>query len=617
MPLPQLKMSQKGVLLVAIPLCLLCVFYFGLKLRLNAVRQQMAEAERRMSIVSAINNLEVKSFFAFQSLLQLKMHGKVEERMALNEFLQTLDKDAAALINTLRDDEHEGANAARIQRTYTLFMTAFKKSNFNPNAEDEVGSILRNIDENQKFLNTASVFFTALSEVAKVEQAAELDSRNRLQSSRKALEAWVDVVVLSTLAITIVTSVQFFRGTVRNLMRVKENAWLFQQGKELLAPIETSDEIGEVDRVFHNMALTIRRAQDRDSHMMKLLQESKERLDTLLNNLPIAVIVTSPEGLIESLNPAAVELFEYSPQELKNKPLDTLFPSDASGATVLENLKELSMTALEAISKNQDAIYTEVQKKNFAASDGERVLVAALDVSERHNLERMTKDFYAMVSHDIRSPLNAIDNSLQIALSNKYGVLNQDLAERLGGARRNIAQLMALVNKLLELEKLESVSELVMVPVALDEVLEDAFELYARQLEEKHMTYEKHAESVKVLGDRQYLLQVVSNLIANAIKYSPERSHLYLKAYSIDGFVEFFVRDQGPGVPREMRTAVFERFRQLPQSGTSQQGFGLGLAICKQIVERHGGTIGVRSVDGIDSSAQGSEFWVRFKRYDG
>jgi PAS domain S-box-containing protein len=611
--MPQLKLSQKGVLLVAIPLCLLCVFYFGLKLRLNAVRQQMSEEEHRMSIVSSINNLQVKSFFAFQSLLQLKMHGKLEERMALNEFMQMLTRDATALVASLRSDDHDEANAIRLERAFNVFMTAFKKSNFNPNAEDEVGSILRNIDENQKFLNTASVFFTALSEVAKVEQGAEFDSHARLQLSRKALETWVDVVVMSTFAITLVTSVQFFRGTVRNLMKVKENAWRFQQGKELLKPIGTSDEIGEVDRVFHDMAYTITRAQERDNQNIRLLQESKERLDTLLNNLPIAVLVTNPEGSIETLNPAAISLFEYSLSELKNKPLDTIFPSGGSSKTILKNLKEASMMPLEAISKNQEAIYTEVQKKNFHSSDGERVLVAALDVSERHNLERMTKDFYAMVSHDIRSPLNAIDNSLQIALSHKYGALNQDMEERLAGARRNIAQLMALVNKLLELEKLESVSEMSMEPVALDEVLSDAYELYSRQMEAKQVACEKVCDKVKVRGDRQYILQVFSNLLANATKYSPDQSQLLLRTHAVDDYGEFFVRDEGPGVPREMRSEIFERFRQMPQTGSGQQGFGLGLAICKQIVERHGGAIGVRNRG---DGAQGSEFWVRFKRYD-
>ena len=633
---PHLKLSQKGVLLVAIPLCLLCVFYFGVKLRLNAVRQQMAEAEKRMSIVSSVNNLEVKSFFAFQSLLQLKMHGKEQERASLKQFMENLDRDATSLVDILRNQEHDTVNAVRIEKTFRSFMIAFRKSDFNPNPENEVGSILRNIDENQRFLATASVFFESLSAVAKVEQAAELESRSRLQSSQKSLETWVDVVVLSTLAVTLFTSVQFFRGTVKNLSKLKENALRFVGNKELLEAIGSPDEIGEVDRVFHEMVVTIRAAQTRDSYMMKLLQESKERLDVLLNNLPIAVIVTDVRGKIESINPAAAALFEYTPLELKNKPLEMLFPAgtrtagtasiasaEATSSTsapptaLIDQLPELTMTPLEALGKNQDAIFTEVQKKSFSGGDGDRVLVAALDVSERHVLEKLTKDFYAMVSHDIRSPLNAIDGTLEIALSKKYGTVSQELAERLSGARRNIAQLMALVNKLLELEKLEGPVKLALEDVDLRDVVDNVLELFTRQLETKKLTVDKELKQLLVRGDKQYIVQVVSNLLGNAIKYSPESGHILIKLEAIESQAELIVRDQGPGVPKDMREAIFERFKQIPFAGNTEQGFGLGLAICKQIVEKHGGSIGVRNVVSAEEpSGRGSEFWVRFNMHD-
>ena len=289
---PHLNLSQKGVLLVAVPLCLLCVFYFGLKMRLNAVRQHMNEVEKRMAIVSNISNVELKAFFAFQSLLQLKMHGKLQERESLNKFLVNLQSDETRLVTVLRNEDDNPLTASDIENKFRKFMLAFRRSDFNPDAENEVGSIIRSLDENQKFLTTAGTFFEALSNVARIEQLAADDSRSKLQNSRRDLETWIDFVVLGTLAITVFTSVQFFRRTVNNLMRLKENAWRFSENRELLEALGTTDEVGDVDRVFHQMVATIKAAQARDNYVMKLLQESKERLDVVLNNLPIAVIVT-------------------------------------------------------------------------------------------------------------------------------------------------------------------------------------------------------------------------------------------------------------------------------------------------------------------------------------
>jgi PAS domain S-box-containing protein len=610
---PHLNLSQKGVLLVAVPLCLLCIFYFGLKLRLNAVRQHMTEVEKRMSIVSSISNVELKSFFAFQSLMQLKLHGKVQERVALNEFLINLQRDESRLVSTLRNQEQNPLTADEIEMKFRVFMTAFQKSNFNPNASDEVGSIIRSLDENQRFLTSAGTFFEALSKVAGIEQVAADDSRTRLQSSRRDLETWIDFVVLGTLALTVFTSVQFFRGTVKNLMRLKENSWRFVDGKELLGQLGTNDEIGEVDRVFHEMVSTIRASQERDSYVMKLLQESKERVDIVLTNLPIAVVMTDASGKIESINPAAAALFEYSASELTGGSIEILFPGKVNERLLIDQLQDLSPQQFEAEAKNKDLIFTEVQKKTIESLDGDNVLFAVMDISERRALERLTKDFYAMVSHDIRSPLNAIDNTLEIALGKKYGSVSQELAERLSAARRNISRLLELVNKLLVIEKLEGTLDFALVKVELDQVVESALELYKQKLEIRHIAVERHFVPVSVCADRQYLMQVTSNLIDNAVKYSPLNGRIIIGLSCADGFGEMTIRDSGPGIPKEMRTYIFERFKQVP-SGSGVQGFGLGLAICKQIVEKHGGSIGVRSV--ASQLENDCEFWVKFRLYD-
>ena len=253
-------------------------------------------------------------------------------------------------------------------------------------------------------------------------------------------------------------------------------------------------------------------------------------------------------------------------------------------------------------------------------------MFAITDVSERRNLERLTKDFLCDgQSHDIRSPLHAIDNTLEIALSKKYGSLGVELSERLSGARAQYnPACSSWLNKLLVIEKLEGAVEFDLVKVEFSEAIEGALDLYKQKIESRHLNIEVDCKSVYVLADKQYLMQVTSNLLENAIKYSPEGSRILLNLTVVDDFAELAIRDQGPGVTRDMREAIFDRFRQAPSSAAAAHGFGLGLAICKQIVEKHGGTIGVRdvpsNVDGwarsdIDGAGKGCEFWVRFKLY--
>jgi len=188
------------------------------------------------------------------------------------------------------------------------------------------------------------------------------------------------------------------------------------------------------------------------------------------------------------------------------------------------------------------------------------------------------------------------------------GDLNETGKERTQVAKRSITRLVALINDLLDLERLRCGEvSLNKQSIDLNDVVKQSIDSVKSFAENHKVALEAQKIDAKVNADSARLVQVLVNLISNAVKFSPENSKVSVAACTVDGFVELQVQDQGRGVPEHLQEAIFDRFKQVKTSdATEKGGTGLGLAICRSLVEQHQGTIGVRSKDG-----EGSTFWFR------
>jgi two-component system, OmpR family, sensor histidine kinase VicK len=168
-----------------------------------------------------------------------------------------------------------------------------------------------------------------------------------------------------------------------------------------------------------------------------------------------------------------------------------------------------------------------------------------------------------------------------------------------------------LINDLLDYEQMQS-GQLRIQKTELkgSDVVTDAVASLEGFAKQQGVVIQVHCdESARFLGDRDRLLQVTSNLLANAIKFSPENGTVKVSIETSEDDVLVCVADEGPGIPKEEQEVVFDKFAQGNLHSSRQRGSGLGLAICKKIVELHGGTIGVKSENG-----SGSEFWLRWRK---
>lgn len=210
------------------------------------------------------------------------------------------------------------------------------------------------------------------------------------------------------------------------------------------------------------------------------------------------------------------------------------------------------------------------------------------------------REFIANASHELRSPLTAIQTSVEVCLDKtrseeEYRDLLETVSEQCEFLRR-------LVNQLLDLAETETTTTLSSTEFDLGELVDRCVSVFSGVADEKRLSVEFRNESDQTItGDRQKLMLVVNNLIDNAIKYSRPGGTIHIKLEDVDDRVRFTVLDNGPGVPNQMLERIFDRFFQVDQSRKrdSARGNGLGLSICKSVIELHRGRIRAKNAGGL------------------
>ncbi len=233
------------------------------------------------------------------------------------------------------------------------------------------------------------------------------------------------------------------------------------------------------------------------------------------------------------------------------------------------------------------------------------IVVAFEDVTERRRLDRMKDEFISTVSHELRTPLTSLRAALGLIAGGVLDKRPEKLAQMLDVAIGNCDRLVRLVNDILDFERIGSGR----IPLHRDranvvDLLRRAADLQQSSASRSNISFRIDAQPLDLWVDADRMLQTLTNLIGNAVKFSPEGSEIRLGARATgDDEAMLEVEDHGRGIPREKLEIIFERFQQVDASDSrSRGGTGLGLAICRAIVEQHGGTIWAESTPGAGST---------------
>jgi len=339
--------------------------------------------------------------------------------------------------------------------------------------------------------------------------------------------------------------------------------------------------------------------------------------DSILESVGDGIYGTDLEGRVTIINPAAAEMLGYKVHELLGQDMHVLTHHTRADGTPLsldECMVRQSLMTEQTIRVSDEIFWrkdgTSIPVEYVARpqiTDGKPVgvVVAFTDVTERRALDRMKDEFISTVSHELRTPLTALRAALGLVSSGTLESKPEKMKQMVEIALGNTDRLVRLVNDILDLERIGSgKAQLHSTMSSAEDLLRRAAELQQAAAAKAHIQFAIQAEGVQIWADPDRVLQMLTNLIGNAIKFSPNGGEIHLVARNLSGDeARIEVHDQGRGIPEDKLEVIFERFQQVDASDSrAMGGTGLGLAICRSIVAQHGGRIWAESAPGRGAS---------------
>jgi len=369
-----------------------------------------------------------------------------------------------------------------------------------------------------------------------------------------------------------------------------------------VVPVGTRDELGALADAFNKLAGKLRAYRQVTSDQ---ILQARQMTETTFSAFPDPIVALSPEGVIDFANPAAITLFHKIgsegclPEAVQRRAEAILTGGPDYLPTSFENIVVLRVEDKEV------ALMPRIVGMRDEAGSVYGAAVILQDVTRLRLLDEVKTNLVSTVSHELKTPLTSVRMSLYLLLEERIGSLNPKQTELLLAAREDSERLLEMINDLLDLAKLESgklqLNREDIGAAGLVQMVSAELAAFAESHGSKiAMAIEPELANIHV--DLRQISYVFTNLVTNAVKHSQRGETVTLAVRNQDGMIRFSVIDQGPGIPLEFQSRIFERFFRVP--GESTGGAGLGLAIAKEIIHAHGGHIGLNSRPG-----EGCEFY--------
>lgn len=378
------------------------------------------------------------------------------------------------------------------------------------------------------------------------------------------------------------------------------------------------ESISDARGIPIRMAGTIMDITERKQSADDLMRANAQR-QAILDGANYSIISTDTSGLIQTFSAGAEQLLGYTSAEMVGKHTLEFIHDDQEVVLATQRLsRELKIPvepgfevfvsrSRQGIPDEQEWTYIDKQGRHIPVSlsvtalrDNENNVIGFLgiasDISERKKIERMKDEFISTVSHELRTPLTSIRGSLGLLKGGAIEELSEQTSYLVNIAYNNCERLLLLINDILDMSKIESGKmKFNFQALNVDQFLQQAAADNQAYGSQHQVRYEviKPLPGVKIFGDQDRLMQVMSNLLSNAAKFSHQDGVVELGAVQRGTTVRISVTDRGCGIPKEFQSKIFDRFSQADGSSTRKVGgTGLGLNISKAIVESHGGYIG-------------------------
>ncbi len=350
-----------------------------------------------------------------------------------------------------------------------------------------------------------------------------------------------------------------------------------------------------------------------DKKVKQAISESIEKERLIADQAAEVICSISDNYKFVAVNPIVYEQWGYPPAGLIGKELlRYIYQEDRQRfLQALEKCRAQGNVATENRLATSEGDLMDLEWAIEWSESSSTFFCIARNICDRKNLERAKQEFISMISHDLRSPLNAVMlvlERLELNLKERNDP-DKQLFVMIDNAGRSLARVLRLIEQMLDLDRLEAGKlTLEQGEISINELFEDVYKTAEPLASKKGILIEVKGSQSRVFVDRDRMIQVLLNLLANAIKFTDSGKRVRLAAEDGPDYLLISVEDQGRGIPLANRKSIFDRFKQV-RSEDASSGSGLGLPICRLLLEAHHSNLELESVEG-----RGSKFYFKIPR---
>jgi two-component system phosphate regulon sensor histidine kinase PhoR len=336
----------------------------------------------------------------------------------------------------------------------------------------------------------------------------------------------------------------------------------------------------------------------------------RSRFATIVESANEGIVVVDPDGIVSDINPAACRLFDTDVATATGHPAADLGMFTEAELRMLPRQFRADDPQPLVRQRADRVLSAIISPLRTAESHGERTgsVWVLRDVTELARIDEMKNEFISVVSHELRTPLTAIKGFTDLILEGEAGDISDEQRTFLGIVQSNSDRLVALINDMLDISRIESGRiSLDVDEISLPHAIQRSLATLHPLIDEKHLSVQTELDenAPVVVADEARLLQIMTNLISNACKCTPQNGWITVRTEAHEGQVAISVSDTGMGIPPDALPQVFSKFYRVDQPGSREiGGTGLGLAITKSLVEMHGGRVNIASKVGIGTTVR-------------
>jgi PAS domain S-box-containing protein len=347
---------------------------------------------------------------------------------------------------------------------------------------------------------------------------------------------------------------------------------------------------------------------------LKQRQQAQAQFAGIVEIASDAIVSIDSNQCITLFNQGAEKIFGYEASEVLRKPLDLLLPEHSVadhrdhvvdfGKSPNPSRKMGERREIYGRRKDGSEFPAEASVSKLNLGDKTVYIVYLQDVSHRKQVERMKNEFVSVVSHELRTPLTSIHASLGMLANGLIQASCEDGERLLQIATDSTEHLVRLINNILDIERIEFGKVIMSKQMChVNDFITRTVDIVQPLADKAQVKLSVENSPIQLRVDCDRIIQVLTNLFSNAIRFSASGDTVYLTIVQQETSVLFAIKDTGRGIPQDKQESIFERFQQVDSSDSrNHEGTGLGLAICRSIVEMHGGSIWVQSVLGVGST---------------